>query len=79
MPKQVFFIYSIVVCTSYNGVSYDTSYVVQTNAGSCDFGDYKELPELAKEFLEEYQWNIRDLGYIGELGRIHIVERWKSL
>ena len=77
--REIFFIYSIIVCTSFDGMGYSTRYVVQTNGGSSEFDNYEILPDLAKSFLTQHLSNIRDLGYIGELGRIHIIERWKSL
>lgn len=76
--RDIFFIYSIIVCTSFNGMGYSTRYIVQTNAGSEEFDNYGALPDLAKHFLTKHLSCIRDLGYIGETGRIHIIERWKS-
>lgn len=77
--REVFFIYSIVVCTTFNGVTYDKKYIVQTNAGSSEYDEYEAMPNLAKRFMDDHLCNIRDLGYIGELGRVHIVERWSVI
>lgn len=76
--REVFFIYSVIVCTSFRFDHYETIYVVQTNAGSEQYESFGEMPRLAQNFVEAHLHNIRDLGYIGELGRIHIIERWKT-